>query len=109
MSELPPDEPFIAAAGAARTAELAGGGTDPIAAPPDVPSAANDNLIDRTVAVWQPRSRRELRREDARQIVENVTGFFRILSDWSRVEIPTPANDTAKPLTSDKKEVRDDR
>jgi hypothetical protein len=31
MSELPSDEPSIAAAGAARTAELARGGTDPVA------------------------------------------------------------------------------
>ena len=71
--------------------------------------AANDNLIDRTVAVWQPRSRRELRSEDARQIVENVTGFFRILSDWSQVEIPMPANDPGKPVASNDEEVRHDR
>jgi hypothetical protein len=32
--------------------------------------AANDNLIDRTIAVWQPRLRRDLSREDARQIAE---------------------------------------
>jgi hypothetical protein len=31
MSELSPDEPSIATAGAARTAELARGGTDPVA------------------------------------------------------------------------------
>ena len=31
MSELPPDEPSIATAGAARTAELARDGTDPVA------------------------------------------------------------------------------
>jgi hypothetical protein len=49
-------------------------------------SAANDNLIDRTVAVWRARSQRELTREDARQIVENVSGFFSILYEWSRAE-----------------------
>ena len=98
MSQLPPDEPSIATAGVARTAGLARTGNDPVAerrrtfdrgrkrrasakAPPEVPSAANDNLIDRTVAVWRPRSRREFRREDARQIVENVSGLFKILSD----------------------------
>jgi hypothetical protein len=31
MSELPPDEPSTATAGAARSAELARGGTDPVA------------------------------------------------------------------------------
>jgi hypothetical protein len=55
--------------------------------------AANDNLIDCTIALWQPRLRRDLSREDARQIVENVTGFFKLLAEWSRVEMPAPAND----------------
>jgi hypothetical protein len=32
------------------------------------------------------------RREDARQIAENVTGFFCIRADWSKAEIATPAN-----------------
>lgn len=83
MSELPPDEPSI---------------------------AANDNLIDRTRTVWQPRIGRNLTDEDARQIVENVSGFFKILRDWSRVEIPAPANDAGKPVTSfNDEEVRHDR
>jgi hypothetical protein len=55
--------------------------------------AANDNLIDQTIALWQPRLRRDLSPEDARQIVENVTGFFNILTEWSRAEVPVPAND----------------
>ena len=82
MSELPPDEPSI---------------------------AANDNLIDRTRTVWQPRIGRNLTDEDVRQIVENVSGFFKILRDWSRVE-PAPANDAGKPVTSSNdEEVRHDR
>ena len=44
--------------------------------------AANDNLIDRTRQVWQSRIRRDLTDEDARQIAENVTGFFAILTEW---------------------------
>ena len=63
--------------------------------------AANDNLIDRTRQVWQPRLGRDVSREDARQIAENVTGFFAILAEWSRAEMPVPANDAAKPSTSD--------
>ena len=51
--------------------------------------------------VWQPRLGRDLSREDARQIAENVTGFFAILAEWSRAEMPVPANDTGKPATSD--------
>ena len=59
--------------------------------------AANDNLKNelrqRTRQVWQPRIGRDLSSEDARQIVENVAGFFAVLADWSRSERPNPAND----------------
>jgi hypothetical protein len=52
------------------------------------PPGANDNLIDRTIAVWQTRLGCEISREEARQIAENVTGFFSILHEWSRAELP---------------------
>ena len=68
--------------------------------------AANDTLIDRTREVWTPRIGRDLNREDARQIAENVTGFFAILAEWSRAEMPVTASDTAEPSTSDAGEVR---
>jgi hypothetical protein len=57
------------------------------------PSAANDNLINRTIGLWQSRGRRTLSHEDARQIVQNVTGFFSILHEWSRAEAVAAAND----------------
>lgn len=56
--------------------------------------AANDNLINLTRQVWQPRLRRDLSHEEARQITENLVGFFGLLGEWSRVGLPTPANDT---------------
>ncbi len=71
--------------------------------------AANDNQIDRTRAVWRPRLGRDLSREDARQIAENVTGFFALLAQWSRAETSVPANDTGKPSISDAGEVRHER
>jgi hypothetical protein len=71
--------------------------------------AANDNLIDRTREVWKPRLGRDLSREEARQVVRNVTGFFTILTEWSRAGIPFPANDTTKPTTWDPGEVTDER
>jgi hypothetical protein len=71
--------------------------------------AVNDNLIDRTRQVWQSRIGRDITDEDARQIAANVTGFFSVLAEWSRAEMPTPANDAGKPITSDDKEVRHDR
>ena len=54
---------------------------------------ANDSLINQTIRVWQPRCPHSLSREDARQIVENVTGFFSILHEWSRAEAVAAAND----------------
>jgi hypothetical protein len=61
------------------------------------PRATKNSLIDRAIEFWQPRRRRDLTVEDARQIVENVTGFFGILSEWSRAEISAPTNDTSEP------------
>ena len=43
-------------------------------------------LAKRTTAVWQPRLQRRLSKEDAREITENITGFFTILAEWSREE-----------------------
>jgi hypothetical protein len=75
--------------------------------------AANDNLKDelsgRTREVWQPRLGRDLSPEDARQIAANVTGFFSVLAEWSRAEMPYPANDTGKADASKNGERRRDR
>ena len=73
-------------------------------------TAANDILIDRAIETWQPRVERDLSRDDARQIVENVSGFFSILVEWSRAEMSEPANDTRKSSDTDSNgEVRHDR
>jgi hypothetical protein len=75
--------------------------------------AANDNLKDdlirRTREVWQPRLGRDLSREDARQIAENMTGFFSVLAEWSRAKLPSPANDAGAPDSSEDGEARHDR
>ena len=39
-------------------------------------------ISERTLAIWQPHTTRELTGEDARQIVENVTGLFAVLIEW---------------------------
>ena len=62
--------------------------------------AANDNdmgnQIARTRQIWQPRMARDLTDEAARQIMHDVTGFFRVLTEWARVEkMAAAANDTA--------------
>jgi hypothetical protein len=64
-------------------------------------NAANDNLVNRTVSLWQSRAPRDLSAEDARQIAENIVGFFTILSEWSRSEISSAANDDALNLKAD--------
>ncbi len=43
-------------------------------------------LTDHALAVWQSRTPRRLSKEDAREIIENLTGFFAILAEWSRQE-----------------------
>jgi hypothetical protein len=41
-----------------------------------------DERIARTLEFWSRRSMRPLTEEDAREIVENMTGFFRVLLEW---------------------------
>ncbi len=43
-------------------------------------------LAVRTLAVWQPRAKCELSDEDAREIAENLVGFFRVLREWNAAE-----------------------
>jgi len=71
--------------------------------------AVSSNLIEQTRKVWQPRIRRNLTDEDARQIAENVTGFFAILAEWSRAARLVPANDPTVPAPTDTAEVCHDR
>ena len=47
---------------------------------------SNDNLIHRTLEVWQPRNAQRLSGEDARAILENVKGFFTLLLEWETNE-----------------------
>ena len=46
----------------------------------------NADLVDRTIDLWAPRVSRELTRDDAEQILQNVSGFFSVLSEWRRAE-----------------------
>jgi len=44
--------------------------------------ASADERSARTLEVWSRRSTRPLTEEDAREIAENMTGFFRVLLEW---------------------------
>ncbi len=41
-------------------------------------------LHEETLRLWQPRARRRLTEDDAREIVANMAGFFRVLLEWDR-------------------------
>jgi hypothetical protein len=57
---------------------------DPLYAQPK-PEFSGEVLYE-TIKIWQPLSRRTLTRQDAQEIMENVTGFFRILIEWKTKE-----------------------
>ncbi|WP_375414982.1 hypothetical protein [uncultured Bradyrhizobium sp.] len=46
--------------------------------------ALTAEFLDETISEWQPYSRRPLTREDAREIIYNVTGFMNVLLRWER-------------------------
>jgi len=41
-----------------------------------------DERLARTLELWSRRSTRPLTEEDAREIAENMSGFFRVLLEW---------------------------
>ena len=69
----------------------------------------NDELIERTREVWQPRLGRDLSRDEAKQIAASLTGFFAVLAEWSRTDMPDPANDNGDEAATDDEDVRDER
>jgi len=42
------------------------------------------DMIQDTIRVWEQRLGRPLSQEDARQILRNVVGFFRVLQRWQQ-------------------------
>ncbi len=44
------------------------------------------DFIDETLEFWQQRASTPLTREDARQIIENVAGFFNVIQEWEKEE-----------------------
>jgi len=49
-------------------------------------SALPESFLEATIEFWQPSAHRNLTREDAREIVENMTGFFSVLRQWREAE-----------------------
>jgi hypothetical protein len=46
----------------------------------------DNDLVNHTVGVWQQRNARRLSPEDAREVINNVVGFFTLLSEWEAAE-----------------------
>lgn len=44
--------------------------------------SSSECVLDEAIEFWEGRLGRKLSREDARQIIENLTGFFRVLDRW---------------------------
>jgi len=42
------------------------------------------DIIEQTLTFWGKRAGKDLSREDAREMVANVAGFFQVLAEWDR-------------------------
>ena len=45
-----------------------------------------EDLIERTIKLWQPYYPFQLTREDAREIIENMKAFYSLLIEWQERE-----------------------
>ncbi len=43
-----------------------------------------DDFIEETRAFWSKRTGKTFSREDAREMIANISGFFRVLAEWDR-------------------------
>jgi hypothetical protein len=50
------------------------------------PSDESKDFLERARVFWERRAERPLSREDAREIMGNLTGFFQVLSEWDQAE-----------------------
>lgn len=59
----------------------------------------DDDLVDRAIDIFGPMAGREIGRDEAREMVRNLTTFFRILAE---VQDSTPESRVAeRPISSD--------
>ena len=49
-------------------------------------SGRDADQVRAALRLWQPRASRPLSGEDAREIAENLLGFFRVLAEWDSKE-----------------------
>lgn len=58
---------------------------------------SSEDLIAKTLSFWQIRTSRILTKEDARQMIENMTGFFRLLAKWDAEDRSNQSNSVGTP------------
>lgn len=58
----------------------------------------SEDLVDQAITVWEPRYGRKITREEAREILANLTGFFEILLDWNRSAQPGARSRDVRPV-----------
>jgi hypothetical protein len=66
--------------------------------------ALSVEFLDETIREWQPYSQRQLTREDAREIIYNVTGFMGVLLRWEQAARQNNER-TGEHISSDKETI----
>lgn len=51
-----------------------------------VKSKWSEELIQKTIKVWAPKMGRDPTREEAIEMLDKVTGYFRVLIEWDAAE-----------------------
>jgi hypothetical protein len=46
----------------------------------------SSELIEKTILVFKNQTGRKMSKEDARQAIENISGFFQVLQEWADAE-----------------------
>jgi hypothetical protein len=44
----------------------------------------NPDIINQTIDFWTKRTGQEISPEDAREMIQNISGFFQVLSEWDK-------------------------
>ena len=84
-SEKQTPESGLGEGSSARPLPGQGSESDPSSKAAD-PDGQLEELLERTIAVWAQRYGRALSRDEAGQILDNLTAFFQLLIDWEAAD-----------------------
>ena len=63
---------------------------------PQTRDEGRPELIQDTIRFWEGRSGRQVSPEEAREMIENVVGYFSLLAEWDSAEKAHTGNNEAK-------------